>query len=108
MADTLSGADLARILDEAVNGLQTNKKLVTDEVLLKAQTLLAEAKARPELLQTLLSMTRDQAIQFLASAEQGLGLEQRLVKTDLTDKLVAVMTRLKNRPLILKMIAALL
>lgn len=90
--------ELKSIMNEAISILEDNKKIVTPEVIVELEKLI-------QVIKQLDNPTADKAIVVV---EIILSHEKRLVNSNLTEKIVSFLTNLQQRPLIMKLIAALL
>src|SRR5688500_15146281 len=93
--------DLRRIIDEAIIILETNKAFFTDARILRFLSIVAFAKEMKQLAEATFGIPPNVLSTYIGLAETLLGVEQRLVKSDLTGKLINMLTILKDRPVIL-------
>jgi hypothetical protein len=99
---------LAEVLTQAAGFLRANQQFMTTDMLLRVMQLYEQAKGLKDVLAAGLQLTPAQADRLFASADKLLAFEQRLVTTDLTDNFVHALEGLRGRPMILRMLAALL
>lgn len=103
----LTRDDLANILEQVVTTLKLNRLIMTDAFLLKLKGLIEQAKGMSDVIQRVLGLTPDQVDKLFKIGERFLEIENLLIKTDTGDHLIATLDRLRYRPVILGMIAAL-
>lgn len=94
----MTSDELKSIMNEAIAILEDNKKIVTPEIIVEIEALLQAIKQ-------LDNPSVDKAIVVV---EIILSHEKRLINSNLTEKIVKFLTNLQQRPLIMKLIAALL
>ena len=104
----MTKSELVGILDTAVEALETNRQLVNPLLLTKLEKLIVYYREEP-LAQTIISgifnVTTDQIYDYTDSVLQLIKIEKKLVDSPLTDEIVSGINNLKQRPLVLSMLA---
>jgi hypothetical protein len=103
--------ELIEVLDTVTDALKINREVVTPEFLDKVRDFIVNNRYDETIL-TIVSvtfnLTNEEVQVYFSSALKIVTFEEKLVMTDLTDKIQGAIVGLKNRPLILKMLAALI
>jgi hypothetical protein len=107
-AGGVTHADLFNIINEALAVLAFNRQFVTDAVLAKMKELLEEARGMTGVLGRILGVTPEQAMSLVAAGERFLAAEQQILKGGLGGRIERSLEVLKNRPMLLGMLAAML
>lgn len=102
---------LQEIIDYVLEALDANREVVTPVILAKAQDWLTKYKDDQEvrlMLAAMFSLTEQQVIDYFAKAQKVLDIEKKLIQTDLTDTIADGLIKLKGRPIVMRMLAALI
>ena len=107
----MTGQELATIIQQVIIILQENQKATTPEVLALVKQIYTTIQANPPFIQViadLLKITPEQITSLVTSLSQYENIEEQLVLTPLTSKLIEILTALKKHNWILAAIAALI
>lgn len=102
--------DLVKMIDGAISLLQKNEEWVTPQFLKTINDLLAEAK-NPTVVAVLIHLLKIDAKSFLDSIitiENIIAKEREFIANGSATKFIRILNNIKNRPLLLRAIAAIL
>jgi len=108
----MTTADLKAVLDSAINGINLNRQLVSPVIVEKitnaVQQLLCPTNAPIlMLISNFIQMDIGDVSKLLNGIQQGIFFEKDLLENNHDKKYLEVLTKLKDRPLILQMICSL-
>lgn len=99
---------LDRVLAQVAELLRQNKKYMTTDMLLRVMQLWDKVRGLKDIVAAGLQLSGEQADRLFEMGDKLLAYEQKLVTTSQTDDFVQALEGLRNRPVILRMLAALL
>lgn len=104
----MTADELSELLGQAADALRANKAHVTPELLTRITSIFEDVRGMSATLAVVLEVTPEQVGRLFEAGDKLLALERRLVTTDLTDRLVDALTGLRGRPIVLRLLAALM
>ncbi len=99
---------LVDTINQVVDILRLNKNSFGPEVLKLLAVLAANADGLSDILAAVFQKPKGEFLQTFAAINNAILIEKQLTEGDLTDRLVKIMTTLKNRPIVLKLVASLI
>lgn len=106
----MNESQLREIIDSAIQALETNRDVITPPMLAKLEDMIHQYKNDDTvqvLLATLFNVDKSEVPGYFDKALKVLQVEKDLIFTDKTDTIVQALTKLKGRPIVMKMLAAL-
>ncbi len=103
--------ELKELMNNIIDMLRMNKEAMTPEVMVMISKVIRMIRENPTYLQiaaTALSSDVESVTQMLNAGDKAMEMEQKLVMTDMTDKLISVLTNIQDRTLVMAIIAGLI
>lgn len=100
--------ELSQTIDDVVGILQSNKAAATPELLAQISQLLNEVQHNDMYLGVLgavLKTDREGVLQLVDSVKQFESVEEQLVNTDLTDRIIHILRKVQNNGIVMQAIA---
>lgn len=101
----MTGRQLEELLDQTVEILHINQEVCTPDLLERMNRILDSLMDPPDILLVLLGMEKKDFSHLVQQGKRLLAIEHDLTTTDKTRELIRVLTTLRNRPLVLKLLA---
>lgn len=107
----MTSQELKQVLNMAILGLESNRRLITPKVLDKIEGFINDYGEHP-ILRTILidglGFTNDELDRYSVAALDIVKIQRKLSSTDLTTKLIAGIKELRERPVALAILARLM
>ena len=103
--------ELKELMNNIIDMLRMNKEAMTPEVMVMISKVIRMIRENPTYLQiaaTALQSDVESVTQMLNAGDKAMEMEQKLVMTDMTDKLISVLTNIQDRTLVMAIIAGLI
>lgn len=99
---------LVETIDDTIALLRLNKDMAGPELLAVLGVFVANADGLSELLAAIFGDDKQKYINAFKGMGKAIEIEKKMTDGEFTERLIRIMTALKNRPLILKLVASLI